>query len=74
MIERDVLTEHLTQRVADTATEPAEQAFEIGLRPQTMADFIGQASLKENLHVLIEAANFVEHRTPQDAPFFAGGN
>jgi holliday junction DNA helicase RuvB len=33
-----------------------ERVFEIGLRPQSLNDFIGQADLKENLSIFIEAA------------------
>ena len=35
---------------------PDEEAFETGLRPRRMEDFIGQAELKERLAILIEAA------------------
>lgn len=55
MIERDDLTTDF-ERLAEEDAGPEERAFEVGLRPQTMADFVGQASLKDNLHVLIEAA------------------
>ena len=49
MIERD-------EPLADERTvSPAEQApekeFEVGLRPQRLDDFVGQASVKENLKV-----------------------
>jgi Holliday junction DNA helicase RuvB len=33
-----------------------EQQFEAGLRPRRLADFTGQARLKENLQIAIEAA------------------
>ena len=36
--------------------EPAEQADEIGLRPRSLADFVGQAELKEHLSIILEAA------------------
>ncbi len=41
-----------------TAPEVAtdERLFEVGLRPQTLTDFIGQNHIKENLGVFIQAA------------------
>lgn len=33
-----------------------ERRFEAALRPRTLNDFIGQAALKENLHVFLDAA------------------
>jgi Holliday junction DNA helicase RuvB len=40
-----------------TGTElPDEDAFDVGLRPRRMEDFIGQDALKERLAILIEAA------------------
>ncbi len=56
MIERDELPEDLAARIAEKTVTPVEQEFEAGLRPQRMEDFIGQTALKENLHVLLEAA------------------
>lgn len=35
---------------------PEDEGFETTLRPRTLNDFIGQAKLKENLNVFIEAA------------------
>lgn len=52
MIERHPIEKELTQK---TATLP-EQEAEVGLRPQTLKDFVGQEHLKDNLHILIEAA------------------
>src|SRR3989339_1134254 len=37
-----------------------EREFEIGLRPQSLNDFIGQKELKENLSIFIEAAKHRE--------------
>lgn len=36
--------------------EPAEVDEEIGLRPRTLDDFVGQAELKEHLSIILEAA------------------
>jgi holliday junction DNA helicase RuvB len=41
--------------VAATA-DPAEAAEEVGLRPRRLAEFVGQARLKEHLAILLEAA------------------
>lgn len=41
--------------VSPTASDE-ERQFEAGLRPQRLADFIGQSKLKENLAIAIEAA------------------
>jgi len=35
---------------------PEDEGFELTLRPRTLNDFIGQAKLKENLKIFIEAA------------------
>ena len=36
--------------------EAAELSVEVGLRPRTLADFVGQAELKEHLSIILEAA------------------
>src|SRR6202789_4666898 len=36
--------------------QPEEEQYEAGLRPRRLADFTGQANLKENLSIAIEAA------------------
>ena len=40
------------------APEPAfgEESAEAGLRPRRLDDFVGQAELKEHLHIILEAA------------------
>ncbi len=45
-------------------------ALEASLRPQTLAEFIGQRQLCDNLHVFIEAAN--AHKEPLDHVLFHG--
>ncbi len=42
--------------VSSTAGDPDEAALEAGLRPRRLADYIGQAQVKENLRIAIEAA------------------
>ncbi len=36
--------------------EPAELSDEVSLRPRSLADFVGQAELKEHLSIILEAA------------------
>ncbi|QYG93398.1 Holliday junction branch migration DNA helicase RuvB [Iamia sp. SCSIO 61187] len=35
---------------------PGDEAAEAGLRPRRLEDFVGQAELKEHLHIILEAA------------------
>ncbi|MBU0646438.1 Holliday junction branch migration DNA helicase RuvB [Patescibacteria group bacterium] len=53
MIERDA--EQLESPVSKEA-DHEERDFEIGLRPQSLAEFIGQEPLKANLEIFIQAA------------------
>jgi Holliday junction DNA helicase RuvB len=59
MIEREEMQAEADRVLAPSAEEP-ERAFELGLRPKTLTDFIGQEPLKENLKVFIEAAKHRE--------------
>ncbi len=43
-------------RLITPESEPAETAFELSLRPKTLAEFIGQPRVKENLSIFLEAA------------------
>ena len=36
--------------------DPDDKALDITLRPKRFSDFIGQESIKENLHIYIEAS------------------
>ncbi len=45
-----------TERVVEPKAGEEEQRFEVGLRPQSLQDFIGQEGLKEGLSIFIEAA------------------
>lgn len=56
MIERDDLEAKEGNAVLEGGASPVEREFEVGLRPQRMDDFVGQQGLKDNLHVLIQAA------------------
>ena len=47
------------ERIVDTSGDDdgsEEQVIEITLRPQTFAEYIGQARLKKNLQLAIDAA------------------
>ena len=55
--------------VARFADEP-EEALEAGLRPRRLADFVGQARVKEHLAIVLEAAR--RRRQPVDHLLFAG--
>ncbi len=53
-----------------SAPTPEEAAFEAGLRPQTLDEFVGQLKLKERLSILIEAAR--GRGEPVDHVLFSG--
>ncbi len=44
------------ETVLDTGVVPEDQSLDLTLRPQKLNDFIGQASLKSNLSIVIQAA------------------
>ena len=52
------------------STDPVEQADEAGLRPRTLADFVGQRELKEHLTIVLEAAR--RRGQPADHLLLAG--
>lgn len=55
MIEREV--ENIPkERLVDADAPVEEREIEVGLRPQSLSDFVGQDQLKENLSIFIEAA------------------
>jgi holliday junction DNA helicase RuvB len=58
------------QRAVDPAAAPADEAEEAGLRPRTLAEFVGQPQLTEHLRIVIEAA--LRRRQPVDHLLFAG--
>ena len=43
-------------RIVTSASQEEDQQFDVTLRPQTLHEFIGQNSLRENLSISIEAA------------------
>jgi Holliday junction DNA helicase RuvB len=51
-------------------TLPEEEAFEVGLRPRELSEFIGQEQLKDRLSILIEAAQ--GRGEPLDHVLFSG--
>jgi Holliday junction DNA helicase RuvB len=56
--------------VLDPAREPPEAALEASLRPRRLADFVGQAELREHLGIVLEAAR--RRGQPADHLLFAG--
>ena len=45
-----------TERIVSSVRDDEEQQYEAGLRPRTLAEYVGQARVRENLAVSIEAA------------------
>jgi len=56
--------------VLATEALPGDDAFDAGLRPRQMDEFIGQAELKDRLSILIEAAR--GRQEPVDHVLFSG--
>jgi len=54
----------------DPVADPVEVAEEVSLRPRTLAEFVGQARLKEHLGIVLEAAR--RRRQPADHLLFCG--
>jgi Holliday junction DNA helicase RuvB len=46
----------MEERLIAPESQEQEQRFELSLRPKTMAEFIGQPKVKENLTIFLEAA------------------
>jgi Holliday junction DNA helicase RuvB len=57
-------------RPVDPEAAPAEEAEDAGLRPRTLAEFVGQRQLTEHLQIVIEAA--LKRNQPADHLLFAG--
>ena len=58
-------------RVVDpTASNGAEEAEEVGLRPRSLSEFLGQPELVEHLAIVLQAAR--QRRQPVDHILFAG--
>ncbi len=56
MIERDETNVPEKERIVTDDASSEERTFEVGLRPQSLADFVGQNELKENLNIFLGAA------------------
>ena len=54
----------------DPVADPLEVAEEAGLRPRSLAEFVGQARLKEHLEIILEAAR--RRGRPADHLLFSG--
>jgi Holliday junction DNA helicase RuvB len=59
-----------TRLVAPVVVDGGEEIEEAGLRPRTLAEFIGQAQLVEHLAIVIQAAR--QRQQPVDHILFAG--
>ncbi|KKR95639.1 MAG: Holliday junction ATP-dependent DNA helicase RuvB, partial [Candidatus Uhrbacteria bacterium GW2011_GWF2_41_16] len=46
----------MPDRIFTSDLDEEEKKFEAGLRPETLAEYIGQDKIKENLYIFIEAA------------------
>jgi Holliday junction DNA helicase RuvB len=57
-------------RPVDPTAAPVEVADEVGLRPRSLAEFVGQGQLTEHLQIVIEAAH--KRGQPVDHLLFAG--
>jgi Holliday junction DNA helicase RuvB len=67
----DDLEEGGSARVVDPiASSPDEELEEVGLRPRTLPEFIGQAELVEHLSIVLQAAR--QRHQPVDHLLFAG--
>ena len=53
---REELLPGTTRTVGAGAADPIEVAEEVGLRPRRLAEFVGQAQLKDHLEIVLEAA------------------
>jgi Holliday junction DNA helicase RuvB len=57
-------------RAVAPSADPIEAAEEVTLRPRRLADFVGQAQLKQHLEIMLEAAR--RRGQPADHLLFAG--
>ncbi len=57
-------------RPASVTAQPAEELEEVGLRPRTLEEFVGQSQLVEHLEIVLQAAK--RRRQPVDHLLFAG--
>ena len=67
----DVSDDRAGTRVIDpAASSPDEELEEVGLRPRTLAEFVGQSELVEHLSIVLQAAR--QRHQPVDHLLFAG--
>jgi Holliday junction DNA helicase RuvB len=50
----------MTDRIVSSKTKKEEAGLDVGLRPQSLDEYIGQDRVKENLRILLEAAKVRE--------------
>ena len=55
-IETDFSPDYAEQRIVDTSSHSDDSDIEIGLRPQSLDEYVGQEKAKESLKIYIEAA------------------
>jgi len=71
---REILAGHPVidgdEEVRELAPLEGDSAFEVGIRPKHLADFVGQQQLREKLEIILEAARRREQ--PVDHVLFAG--
>ena len=60
-------------RIVSAQAIDEDSRFDLNLRPKYLADFIGQAKLKENLAIAVEAGE-VEVKTEHQSKLFQGGS
>jgi holliday junction DNA helicase RuvB len=59
-----------TGSLTDRGPSEGDVAFEVGIRPKRLADFVGQQQLREKLQIILEAAR--RRDQPVDHVLFAG--
>ena len=69
MTEADAATPD-AQLLESAARSPEDREFDVALRPRTLADFVGQDRVKEQLQVLLEGAR--QRDEPVDHLLFSG--
>jgi Holliday junction DNA helicase RuvB len=66
----EILATEAEPRPVAAAADPIEAAEEVSLRPRRLAEFVGQAQLKEHLEIVLEAAR--RRQQAVDHLLFAG--
>lgn len=60
---------HINTSSTDLSTSKTSQLLDSDLRPTTWSDYVGQETIKENLHILLSAAKARNH-TPEHILFY----